>query len=183
MEAILIFNTETTTGGEDQQIFSARLLLNPWCCLALGCGVGLVRVAQGTAGTLIAMLLFYLIALSLGLLGQPFPWYLHTLLLVVSGVLGVYACDVTAKITNTDDHNAIVLDEFVGYWLSLWAVPITWYWLLTAFVLFRFFDIVKPFPVNWADKQLSGGLGIMADDLLAAIYTVAVMQLLLLLWR
>ena len=73
------------------------------------------------------------------------------------------------------DHGGIVWDEFVGIWLVLVLVPFHWAWWLAAFVAFRFFDVAKPWPIGWLDRRVGGGFGIMVDDLIAAIYAVAVL--------
>ena len=75
------------------------------------------------------------------------------------------------------DPGCIVWDEFVGLWITLFMLPFGWYWIFIGFGLFRFFDIVKPWPVSWADKSLSGGMGIMVDDVLAGFYGLACIQL------
>ena len=79
---------------------------------------------------------------------------------------------------NIKDPGAIVWDEFVGMWITLIFVPEGWYFLILGFLLFRLFDIVKPWPVNYLDRQISGGLGIMVDDVAAGLYAFASLQLL-----
>lgn len=139
-----------------------QLLKNPVHFLAFGFGSGLSPKAPGTAGTLVAVLLMpFMNLLSI-------PGYL--LVLLVSTLLGIYLCGKTASDMGVHDHPGIVWDEFVGLWLTMLFIPITWYWLLTGLVLFRIFDILKPWPISWLDKNLSGGLGIMADDLLAGAF-------------
>lgn len=139
-----------------------QLLKKPVHFLAFGFGSGLSPKAPGTAGTLVAVLLMpFMNLLSI-------PGYL--LVLLVSTLLGIYICGKTASDMGVHDHPGIVWDEFVGLWLTMLFIPITWYWLLTGFILFRVFDILKPWPISWLDKNLSGGLGIMADDLLAGAF-------------
>ena len=75
------------------------------------------------------------------------------------------------------DPGCIVWDEFVGLWITLFLLPAGWYWIFIGFGLFRLFDIVKPWPVSWADKSLTGGMGIMVDDVLAGFYGLACIQL------
>ena len=74
------------------------------------------------------------------------------------------------------DHGGIVWDEFVGFWITMILVPLTWYWLLAGFVLFRMFDILKPFPIGLLDKKVQGGFGIMLDDVIAGLYACAVLH-------
>jgi len=149
---------------------SARLLLHPLDFLALGFGSGLVPHAPGTAGTLVAVPLYLLL--------QPLPpaWYLP--LLGVLFVAGIPLCAHTAARLGVHDHPAIVWDEVVGYLVTMAFAPAGWQWAVTGFVLFRIFDIVKPWPIRWCDKHVHGGLGIMLDDLLAGVFAAVVLQVL-----
>jgi len=110
-------------------------------------------------------------AIVLKQLSQPWYW----LMLLVTFALGVWVCDHVSRRLGVHDHGGIVWDEMVGYWLAVALVPLTWSWLLAAFVLFRIFDIFKPWPINVLDKKVSGGFGIMIDDILAAIYALAIL--------
>lgn len=145
------------------------MLRNPLHLLSLGFGSGLSPHAPGTMGTLVAVPL-YLMLSRLELIAY--------LIAIASGfILGIYVCDYTSKALGVHDHSGIVWDEIIGYWIAMIAVPApTWQWILTGFVLFRFFDIVKPWPVNLADKHLPGGFGIMIDDVLAGLYAFACIQ-------
>ena len=114
-------------------------------------------------GTLLAVPLYLLLAqLSL-------PVYLGVL--AVATLLGIYLCGKTARDLGVHDHPGIVWDEFAGYWLAMAALPATWPWIAAGFVVFRIFDIAKPWPIGWCDKRVHGGTGIMLDDLLAGAYT------------
>ena len=139
-----------------------QLIRNPVHFLAFGFGSGLSPKAPGTAGTLVAMLLWPLLA------GLPLEIYLA--IVAVASVGGFYLCGKTASDLGVHDHPGIVWDEIAGYWLAMAAIPCTWYWMLAGFVLFRFFDIWKPWPISWLDKQVHGGVGIMVDDLLAGLF-------------
>jgi phosphatidylglycerophosphatase A len=97
--------------------------------------------------------------------------------LVLAGV-GVWLCERAAKTLGVHDHSGIVWDEIVGLLLTLFLAPPGWAWLVTGFVLFRFFDIVKPWPISWLDRRVKGGLGIMLDDVVAALFAWLVLQLL-----
>ena len=135
--------------------------------LALGLGSGLAPKAPGTFGTLAAIPFFFLIVLL--------PLWAQAFVLVAGFLIGIYLCDKTARDFGVYDHPAIVWDEFVGLWVTLWVLPlsntpISIQWVLAGFVLFRVFDILKPWPIVWADSKVSGGFGIMLDDLLAAVY-------------
>ena len=132
--------------------------------LAFGFGSGLSPFAPGTVGTLIAIPL----ALALKNLDAPGFW-IALLLLFLSGIK---LCADTSRRLGVHDHGGIVWDEIVGYCLAVAFVPLQWQWFLAAFVLFRFFDIVKPWPIRQIDKKVSGGLGIMLDDVVAALFTV-----------
>ncbi len=138
--------------------------------LAFGMGSGLSRFAPGTMGTIVAVPF----ALPLKSLPPAGFW----LVLAVLFLAGVYLCDVTSRKLGRHDPGGIVWDEMVGYWLTIAFVPVEWTWWLAAFLLFRFFDIAKPWPISLAEKRFSGGLGIMLDDIIAALYAMAILYLL-----
>jgi phosphatidylglycerophosphatase A len=142
----------------------ASILRNPVHLLAFGFGAGLSPKAPGTAGTLVAVLLYFL------LLELTFSLYVYIGLVAAAFLAGIYLCGKTARDLGVHDHGGIVWDEFVGFWITMILVPGAWYWVLAGFVLFRFFDIVKPFPIGWLDKKVSGGFGIMLDDVIAGLY-------------
>ncbi|MEM7054477.1 MAG: phosphatidylglycerophosphatase A [Pseudomonadota bacterium] len=144
-------------------------LASPTGFLAFGLGAGLSRKAPGTVGTLLGMLLW------LPFVGLPMMPAL--LLILLMFVLGIWICSAASKALGVHDHGGIVWDEMVAIWLVLAFMPFDWRWWLAAFVLFRLFDIVKPVPINWLDRRLTDGLGIMVDDIVAAIYTLAVLWL------
>lgn len=146
-----------------------RLLLNPLHLLSLGFGSGLSPRAPGTCGTLVAIPPYLL------LVQLPPVWYLAAI--VITFAIGVFLCDYTSKALNVHDHPGIVWDELVGFWVTMVAVPVGWPWILAGFVLFRLFDIVKPWPVKIADQKLTGGFGIMLDDLLAGLYALICLHL------
>lgn len=137
---------------------------------AFGFGSGLAPKAPGTVGTLAAVPLYLLI--------QDWSWGAYVALLVVAFVIGVWICERASKALGVHDHGGIVWDEFVGYWLAMLAAPKGWIWVVLGFVLFRIFDIWKPQPIRWVDARVSGGLGIMLDDVVAGVYALLVMQLL-----
>jgi len=139
-----------------------RLLRDPVHFLALGFGAGLFPRAPGTAGTLVAVPLIMFIGL--------YGWNALAIAALVMSVSGVYICGASARKLGVHDHPGIVWDEFTGFAITMLAVPLTWYWLLAGFVLFRFFDIVKPWPIREADHSLKGGLGIMLDDVIAGVF-------------
>jgi phosphatidylglycerophosphatase A len=141
---------------------------NPVHFLAFGLGSGASPRAPGTVGTLAAVPLWYLLAQT--------PLAVYLLLVLVAFVIGIWLCGRTSREIGVDDHSGIVWDEFVGYWITMIALPVDWSWALAGFVLFRLFDILKPWPIGPVDRQLRGGLGIMLDDVLAGIMAAAVLR-------
>ncbi|MGL1955921.1 MAG: phosphatidylglycerophosphatase A [Colwellia sp.] len=143
-------------------------LSDPIQFLALGFGSGLAPKAPGTFGTIAAIPL-YLLLMGLS------PLH-YAIVLVVMSVSGIYICGKAAKDVGAHDHPAIVWDEFVGFLITMFMIPLSWQSLFVGFVLFRFFDILKPWPISLADKKLAGGFGIMFDDILAGLFALAIMH-------
>ncbi|NMG66485.1 phosphatidylglycerophosphatase A [Azoarcus indigens] len=151
---------------------TVRLLFShPAHFISLGFGSGLAPKAPGTFGTLLAWLLY-------PLLRTPVSEFVFLALLASLFVAGIIAADRTGRALGVPDHGAIVWDEMVATWLVLLFAPKTLLWQAVAVALFRFFDIVKPPPVRWADRSFKGGFGVMLDDLFAAGYTVLVLAVL-----
>ncbi|GMG88042.1 phosphatidylglycerophosphatase A family protein [Biformimicrobium ophioploci] len=146
-----------------------QLLRDPVMLLAFGFGSGLVPKGPGTAGTLAAIPLWLLIA------GLNPAWYL--LVLVATALLGIYLCGAASRKLGVHDHGGIVWDEMVGYWITMFMAPAGWGWALYGFVLFRIFDIAKPWPIGWLDRRVHGGAGIMLDDIVAALFAAGILQL------
>ncbi|MDF3013070.1 MAG: phosphatidylglycerophosphatase [Cellvibrio sp.] len=146
-----------------------QLLANPNHLFAFGFGSGLASRAPGTFGTLAAIPFFLLL--------QELSWPLYLSWLSVTFALGVLWCDRSSRALGVHDHGGIVWDEFVGFWITMFMAPAGWLWILLGFFLFRFFDILKPWPISWLDKKVHGGFGIMIDDALAGIYALVVLQL------
>jgi len=138
------------------------LLKDPVHLLALGFGTGLVPIAPGTAGTLLAVLPAWLTA--------EWPWFARLAIVAVAFAAGVWICGESARRLGVHDHPAIVWDEIVGYLAVCLVVPAGILWFSAAFAVFRLFDIVKPWPIRDLDHSLGGGIGIMLDDLMAAGY-------------
>lgn len=145
-----------------------QVLHSPVLWLAFGFGSGLSPKAPGTMGTLAAIPLYLPLA-KLPLMG-------YALVVLVSFIIGCWLCGEAAKRLGVHDFGGIVWDEFVGYWITMFAAPAGWLWIAVGFVLFRVFDIWKPWPIRVADQQVHGGLGIMLDDLLAGIYAGLALQ-------
>ena len=138
--------------------------------LAFGFGSGLSPFAPGTAGTLAAIPLYLL------LVQLPFWGYVAALL--VMSLVGIWICGESSRRLGVHDHGGIVWDEFAGYLLTMLAAPAGWVWIVVGFFLFRLFDIWKPWPIRVVDRDVSGGFGIMFDDILAGIYAWLALQLL-----
>ncbi|MCR8921520.1 phosphatidylglycerophosphatase A [Dasania sp. GY-MA-18] len=150
------------------RVNAKAILSNPIHCLAFGFGSGLAPKAPGTFGTLMAVPL-YLLLMQLPLLG-------YVLLLLASFIVGVYLCGKTADDLGVHDHPGIVWDEFVGFWITMLAAPAGWLWIVIGFILFRLFDIWKPWPIKVLDEKMETGLGIMLDDVLAGVYAFICLQ-------
>ncbi|HDY99428.1 MAG TPA: phosphatidylglycerophosphatase A [Pseudomonas sabulinigri] len=154
---------------DSQERTPASVWRNPIHFLAFGFGSGALPKAPGTWGTLAA--------LPFVLIWQQLPFGGYALLLVLSTLLGIWLCHRTAADLGVHDHGGIVWDEFVGVWIALWLAPVGWLWLLAGFLLFRLFDIWKPWPIGWIDHHVGGGLGIMLDDIIAGFMALAVLLL------
>lgn len=148
------------------------LLKSPIMLLAFGFGSGLSRVAPGTMGTLMAAVLWILF-LQLTTL-------VYLAVVLFCALLGIYVCGEAAKRMNQHDHAGIVWDEFVGLWIALATIPADWHAIVVGIVLFRLFDIVKPWPIKWIDRNVHGGFGIMIDDVIAGLATLCCIQLIVL---
>lgn len=154
------------------------MLATPAGWLACGFGSGLTPVAQGTFGSLAALLPWLLLReLSL-------PFYL--LVLLAGFAIGVWACNIAGRALGVDDHRSLVWDEFIGQWIALIPLLVPallpagvslWWWLPVGFVLFRLFDVWKPWPISWLDRHLKGGMGVMIDDVVAGIFAAIVLAL------
>jgi len=154
-----------------RNIIPLRLLKNPVHFLSLGFGSGLSPYAPGTFGTLAAIPLYLLI--------QPLSTVWYLLITLVALIAGIYLCEQTAKALGVHDHSGIVWDEIVGFFITMYAVPLDWKWILAGFLLFRFFDIVKPWPIKWIDARVTGGIGIMLDDVVAGLFALIGLHLML----
>lgn len=155
---------DTTTLPETRP--TTRLLLShPAHFISLGFGSGLSPKAPGTAGTLLAWLLY-------PLLRTPLSEGTFLALVCALFVAGILAAERTGRALGASDHGAIVWDEMVAMWLVLAFTPASLIWQAVAVALFRLFDITKPPPIRWADSRVKGGFGVMLDDLLAAGYTL-----------
>ncbi len=158
-----------------QQTKFQWMLIHPAHIIAQGAGSGLIHPASGTWGTLVGWVLF--VFFNQSLIQYPWAWWL---VLLVTFPIGVWACSVTGRDLNSPDDSSIVIDEIWAIWLVLAMLSPMHFSLLeqsAAFVLFRLFDIWKPYPIRLIDSNWKGGLGVMMDDVLAALYTLLVFAL------
>ena len=146
-----------------------QILSDPVLFLAFGFGSGLAKKAPGTFGTLAAIPVYLLFELT----GMP----VFSLLTVIVTVVGVWLCGAAAEKLGEHDFGGIVWDEIAGYLITMWLAPVSWQTVIVGFILFRFFDILKPWPIKWLDRQVQGGFGIMIDDVLAGVFAGGVLLL------
>jgi len=139
-----------------------QVLTDPVLFLAFGFGSGLAKKAPGTFGTVAAIPLYWLFAQT--------DWLVYSILTLLVVLIGIWICQVAADKLGEHDFGGIVWDEIAGFLITLWLVPFSWTAVFWGFVLFRIFDIAKPWPIRWLDKNIHGGLGIMLDDVLAGVF-------------
>ena len=138
--------------------------------LATWFGLGLLPKAPGTWGSLAALPIGYAVIAWTNL-------ELFCILTALLFIIGIWASSIASNEIGTTDPSEIVIDEVVGQWIVLIIIPHNIILYFFGFILFRFFDIVKPWPISWADKQIKGGWGIMIDDVLAAIFAAIILWL------
>jgi phosphatidylglycerophosphatase A len=148
---------------------SPGLLKHPVDFLSLGFCCGLLPKGPGTAGTVVAIPVYLLL--------EPLTLNMYIALVVALFLVGIPICAHTARRMGVHDHPGIVWDEIVGYLVTMTFAPPGWFWIAAGFVLFRLFDIAKPWPIRALDRNVGGGFGIMVDDLLAGIFAAVVLQL------
>jgi len=154
-------------GGNERVASSPTSMLATW--LATGFGSGYSPIAPGTAGTVVGLLMFWPAAYL------AFPYQLAAT--VVLFLVGVQAATIVERESGLKDPGIVVVDEIVGIWVTMLHVPWTWPYVLGGFLLFRIFDVVKPFPARTAESRLPRGWGIVCDDVVAGIYANLVLQL------
>ncbi|KTD65634.1 phosphatidylglycerophosphatase A family protein [Legionella shakespearei] len=152
----------------NQVSLANRVWQDPVYFIAFGFGTGLMPIAPGTWGTLAAFPV-YLLMLNT-------HWSIYLGLTLLAFILGVWVSDKVSKDLGVHDYKGIVWDEVVGYLLTMFLAPVGVTWMITGFLLFRIFDIWKPQPIRLIDKKVHGGLGIMLDDVAAAIPAWLIMQ-------
>lgn len=141
---------------------------NPVHFVAFGFGAGALPYAPGTWGTVVAIPLYLFI--------QDFSLSVYLTVLLLAAIFGVWICHVTEQDLGVVDHSGIVWDEIVGFLCTMIAAPRGWGWILLGFVLFRVFDIIKPWPISFVERRVGGGSGIMLDDIMAAVPAWLILQ-------
>ena len=155
---------------------SAKTIMSdPVHLLAFGFGSGLAPVAPGTFGTLAAV---PLVAITWQL-----PLWMRIALCVLLLAGGTWICGRSARRLGVHDYGGIVMDEIASFYLLMLLLPVGWWWMGAAFVLFRFFDVIKPWPIRTIDRHVGGGFGIMVDDVVAALFAAAVIWPGFLAWK
>lgn len=144
-------------------------LQDPIHLLAFGFGSGLAPKAPGTFGTLAAIPFFLILSLL--------PLWLYLVIVFAACTYGVHLCGKTAEDMGVHDDPSIVWDEFAGFWITMIAIPVSFTTVVLGFVLFRIFDIWKPWPIDWIDRNVAGGLGIMVDDIVAGLMALGCLHL------
>jgi len=150
-----------------EKVAASRVFKDPLLFLAFGFGSGLMPRAPGTAGTAAAIPLY--------LWFSQYSLTIYLALVILVSVTGVWICRQASARLGVHDHPGIVWDEFAGFLITMIPAYSSWIWVVAGFVLFRLFDIWKPWPISWADRQLKGGLGIMLDDVLAGGIAAAIL--------
>lgn len=149
---------------------ASRVWQNPIYFIAFGFGSGLMSFAPGTWGTLVAIPLYLLMVGS--------HWGIYLAITLFAFIIGVWVSDQVTVDLGVQDYKGIVWDEVVGYLLTMFLAPQGFIWIVIGFILFRLFDIWKPQPIRYVDQKIDGGLGIMLDDVLAAVPAWLIIQLL-----
>lgn len=142
---------------------------NPWYFIAFGLGSGAMPFAPGTFGTLMAIPIYLII--------RPLPLIAYVIFVILFIVASSYLSDRISQEIHVHDHPGMCIDEFAGFFVTMINAPHGWYWILLGFLLFRFFDIVKPWPIRFIDEKIMGGFGMILDDVLAGIYSLILLQL------
>lgn len=150
---------------------TAHLFASVYSFLGYGFGAGLSPTAPGTVGTLAAIPVYLLFWWS--------GWTVYGLLVLLGIIAGVKICDYCGRQLNSHDHGAIVWDEIIGFCITMFLVPLSIWTLILGFILFRAFDIFKPWPIKTVDEKLNDGLGVMLDDVVAGIMACVSLHIIL----
>lgn len=152
----------------DSRLTARQIMQDPILFLAFGFGSGLAKKMPGTLGTIAAIPLYFLAL-------QTNDW-IYLVVTLACTLIGIVICDKAAIKLQVHDYGGIVWDEIAGFLITMCWVPFSWQSLLAGFVLFRIFDIFKPWPIKWLDQHVEGGFGIMIDDVLAGIFAAGVLR-------
>lgn len=144
-----------------------------WQFLASGFGSGLSPIAPGTMGTLAAIPFWFIFATYL-------PFWGYITIITLAALAGIVICQKASDELGVHDHGGIVWDEFVGLWITMICVPVSLPNAILGFVVFRFFDVLKPWPIKVIDEKVGGGFGIMLDDIIAALFSWITVQIIIL---
>ena len=147
---------------------TSKVWTNPWHFIAFGFGSGLLPIMPGTYGTLAAIPIYLLL--------KDFDLLSYMLVVTLITVFGVWLSEKVSKEIGIHDYTGMNFDEFVGYLITMFAAPKGWIWVVLGFALFRVTDIWKPGPIGWADRTVSGGFGVILDDVLAAVASWLILQ-------
>lgn len=159
----------TSRSDKHQPVAARTVLTDPVHFAAFGFGAGLSPVAPGTVGSVWGT--------ALAAVTWPLGWPIEAAIALVLCVAGIWICGVSARRLGVHDHGGIVWDEIAGAYLIMLPLPRSALWLVAGFVVFRVLDILKPWPIRELDHRLSGGLGIMLDDLVAAAFGAAILAI------
>lgn len=142
---------------------------NPLYFIAFGLGSGAMPIAPGTFGTLFAIPCYLLL--------RELPTHAYLIFTLCFIIFSSWLCDYISRQTHTHDHPGMCIDEFAGFFVTMLYAPSGWLWVATGFVLFRLFDILKPWPISYVDKNIHGGFGMVLDDVLAGLLSCAIIQI------
>jgi len=142
---------------------------NPIHFITFGFGSGAMPYAPGTFGTLMTIPFYLLI--------KDLPPIYYAVFLVLITALGIWLCGKTCREIGVHDHPGTVFDEFVGFFVTMFAAPAGWIWIVVGFILFRIFDIWKPQPIQWLDENIHGGLGVVLDDVVAGLVAMIMLHI------
>lgn len=143
---------------------------NPWHFIAFGLGAGAMPYAPGTFGTLLAIPFYLYLATYSSL------FYIFFTIIFI--FFSIWLCEKVSREINVHDHQGMCIDEFAGFFVTMCFAPYGWGWIILGVILFRIFDIVKPWPIRQIDNRMKGGIGMILDDVLAGLYSLAIIQLL-----
>lgn len=148
----------------------AFMMSHPWHMISLGFGSGLSPIMPGTVGTVFGSISFHILTQQFPTIFTNITWYI---ICIVGFLLGVKTCQFTGDALNSPDSGHMVWDEIIAIWFILACMmPTTLLEEIAAFMLFRIFDMLKPPPIRWFDKNIHGGFGVMLDDVIAALFVI-----------